>query len=95
MDEQIWVSPSVSLWFHVRPERTLVTAAVMRRLGGPHSVLWRSGWSLGLSGRDLTGLAPEALPSALMSAFLADTEPRLIGPAARAAWIKTWKPDLS
>ncbi len=77
--------------FYVRPQQTLVLVTVCRRVGGPGSALWGAGWRMGLGGRDLAGVALQDRPHALMTAFLAGEDARLMSPEARAAWMRTWQ----
>jgi hypothetical protein len=85
--DTLYVKPT----FYVRPERTLVVCSVGRRVGGPGSALWASGWSLGLGGRDLAGVAIQDAPLALMQAFCSGEELRRMSPEARSAWMRTWR----
>jgi hypothetical protein len=77
--------------FYVRQERTLVSCSVARGVGMPGSVLWSGGWSLGLGAHDLAGVAPREFPEALMRAFLVGEDLRPMSPAAKAAWIRSWR----
>ena len=85
--DTLYVKPT----FYVRPERTLVVCSVGRRVGGPGSVLWASGWSLGLGGRDLHEHAVQDLPHALMAAFVHGQDLRKMSPEAKSAWMRTWR----
>lgn len=77
--------------FYVRETRTLALASVARRMGGPGSPVWAGGWSLGIGGHLLRPMDPESAHSALMTALITREDARVIGPDARAAWMRTWR----
>jgi hypothetical protein len=77
--------------FYVRPQRTLVVGTVGRRVGGPGSVMWRSGWALGLSAGSLADVAPSACMDALMGEFLRRNDVRPLSTDAQQAWMRTWR----
>lgn len=76
---------------YVRPTQTLVLATIGRRVGGPGSGLWGSGWRLGVGGSAFTDLAMPDVHHALMARWLDGDDVRIISPENRAAWIRTWQ----
>jgi hypothetical protein len=77
--------------FYVRPERTLVVATVGRRVGGPGSSLWGSGWALGVDRGLLDSLALQDVPWTLMAQFVAGNDMRVLSTDAKQAWMRTWR----
>lgn len=81
----------VKTTFYVRPEQTLALATVGRRVGGPGSGLWGSGWRMGVGGRALADVALQDVAYTLSSAWVAGRDVYTMDPTARAAWMRTWR----
>lgn len=77
--------------FYVRPEQTLVLVSVGRRVGGPGSGLWGSGWRMGVGGRGLADVALQDVGHVLMDRFVAGQDVRIMGAPQRAAWMRSWQ----
>lgn len=81
----------VKATFYVRPEQTLALATVGRRVGGPGSGLWGSGWRMGVGGRDLADVALQDVTHELLSRLCHGRDVYTMDPTARAAWMRTWR----
>lgn len=77
--------------FYVRPTQTLALVTVGRRVGGPGSGLWGSGWRMGTGGSALADVALQDVAYRLMSDWVRGADVYAMDPTARAAWMRTWQ----